>query len=594
MPSFSSSSESDEELPSRRSESRSQLKKSLKHAQLERQELETKNATLERDFAAAHTQLTQLRGSGRRKKTISTLPYVDAIRTLGKRFCVVGFPWPEDHVFDLTPLPEEVLAANPLARFESEQSYERAAAGDLLAYVPEQYHDDMLKGVEFRRLFKHYANDQRSLSITALARDAGILFGKPSSIFKDRKYKRSGDPDIDAYLRQPGEKKYHSMAPILFSDHRVEDEDTLFLSNLLVLALRLILFHQTELRGAPSMRTVGMMWRIKSVTPPMIAMAAIMLRYIVSDDTEFKKVGAISKITYYKDFRTYQRWLVKNADTPHGEQIFTFFNTHVFADIWDGEEESEEEPNLSAEDSFEAALATRFGKAISMEELEDDDQDIGNQSEGLEFDDEDSDEPDNFFANYRDARATTDHTTTAVNDTSIPSSSGIVPAAARTPNIETATPSPEALMARPRGPPAIVRAQPASAKAVTPLPPRPTRPVDPPVPSEPVKAPSSAPHSGPSTDQATARSSGRRGTGSRSVSGKPDVLVLSTVVEESQSSTSKVQTRRSTRTSSQTVTTTSLSGIRPTVNVGATEDRGEEGAPKKTKKGKGKGKGKSH
>lgn len=194
MPSFSSSSESDEELPSRRSESRSQLKKvyrafdicvcwylsvyfqSLKHAQLERQELETKNATLERDFAAAHTQLTQLRGSGRRKKTISTLPYVDAIRTLGKRFCVVGFPWPEDHVFDLTPLPEEVLAANPLARFESKQSYERAAAGDLLAYVPEQYHDDMLKGVEFRRLVclsnssRHLLHTHACLTVQALCK----------------------------------------------------------------------------------------------------------------------------------------------------------------------------------------------------------------------------------------------------------------------------------------------------------------------------------------------------------------------------------------------------------------------------------------
>lgn len=123
---------------------------SLKRAQLNQKVLEAENATLTRNYDDAHAQLTTLRTGGR-KKIVSTLPYVDDLRLLGKKYCVTGFPWPEKHLFSLDPLPE---SSPPFARFQDEDSYSRAAAGDLLAYVPEQFHGDMLNGTEFPRLVR--------------------------------------------------------------------------------------------------------------------------------------------------------------------------------------------------------------------------------------------------------------------------------------------------------------------------------------------------------------------------------------------------------------------------------------------------------
>lgn len=304
------------------------------------------------------------------------------------------------------------------------------------------------------------------------------------------------------------------------------------------------------------------------------------MRYVVSDDTIFSKIGNRSKINYWKDFRSYHSWLEKQAGTALGIRIFSFFNKHVFADIWNGEKETEEELSGSDNemDAFEAAVVAKFRDIVSLGEPSelgdgvDDDENLSEESEG--HDEDDAGDGDDYFANHYQERTAADHTTTV----STSSSSGLVPPEASTPSISTAVRSAAAVQSRPLGPPAIVLVQPA--------PPAPSRSRQ--TPAHPPATPAHHPVPNPPRPRPTARQSSVSASGP--VSKEPQVaVILSTVVEESETSTTHKQTRRSSRTSKQTVTPTSISANQSAVHVegcgGAVDDSAPQKKGKMAKRG---------
>lgn len=99
------------------------------------------------------------------------------------------------------------------------------------------------------------------------------------------------------------------------------------------------------------------------------------MSYALSDDICFQQVGAITKINYFKNFRSYHLWLEKHADTTLGKKIFRYYNERVFADVviaGHEEEEEEEEDNLSGAtprlDTFEAELVAKFGGEFFLDD----------------------------------------------------------------------------------------------------------------------------------------------------------------------------------------------------------------------------------
>ncbi|KAF7964899.1 hypothetical protein HWV62_1775 [Athelia sp. TMB] len=565
-----------------------QLTESLRLAQLKNEELAAQKLALEKDFGGVRAELIAMKAAGSRKQT--TLSYLPALRLLGKKSAAVHSPWLEKHVFDKDPLPEGTA---PFTQFKDEDSYERYLSGVLRAYVPQKYHDDMLNGTEFR--------DLRSVAVRTVLENAGVLFNKCSDIFMQRKEPRSTDPDLCAYLRWPGDKGYSSMAPILFGDHCKHNIEVIFRSKLLVL-----------------------------------------MCYVVSDDHCFQKVGAVTKIEYWKNFRMYQQWLKKHADTDLGGRVFRYYNKHVFADIADAKHDTEGLTQAAAPvDDFEAMLAAKFGTDISLKEggnsseddryrgdddqyggkddryggeddqsggkdgqsgdedpddlyFDGDDFDDGHlsgddENHGEDFalelraiDDNDSDESDDdFFSGTHDQQHVSavralpippprnQHHVPAVNAPPLPplrgrtaavdpiihSSSGLVPPDAIVPGAATALPSAEAARARPHAPPTIIPAQSRIA----------------PVPAPKVTAASNIQQ----TDHTAAPGKSKRSvTAQRPVVPNPSSPVsevLSTVIEETLSSTR--QTRSSSKTVKTTKTTTSHSRDQATADPGSSMGR---------------------
>ncbi|KAF7970494.1 hypothetical protein HWV62_23805 [Athelia sp. TMB] len=456
------------------------IQKTLKYHQLRGDKLQEENKALKKELLALRAELTATRGTQKKKKNVaSTLPYVDSLKDLGKQFSVTHRPWLPKHVFDLE-LPEGPADLNPIARFASEEAYDLATAQDLQSFIPAKYHADMRGLTDFRTAFILYVNSQRSLCVHAINEYAPQLLNKPSTLFKGRRAARHKDPDLLAYLKWPGDTSYTLMAPILYPDHRIKTPKTVFQSELLVLVLRIILFSQTSSRGAPSNHTVGIIWNVKQVNASMIALAAIILRYVVSGDQAFHPVGARTKINYEEDYRLYQRFFVKNANTPVVKRILAYFNKKVFADIH--KPHPAEAPNSSSEPSgdqmedFEAELMAEFGGGLNLEDDEGEDSEdsgadreevfdefeTGGHASFYEGDDfyVEPDSPPTNIINYPPPVAPLSHVPTrTLPENPVgrdPSHHRLVPPEAAIPAVLNALPSAAALQARPRQPPLII------------------------------------------------------------------------------------------------------------------------------------------
>lgn len=367
---------------------------------------------------------------------------------------------------------------------------------------------------------------------------------------------------------------------------------------------------------------MGKMWNIRKVTAEMISFAAIIvclylyrnaatrllfnlqLRYIVSGDPSLTKVGAKTKINYWIDFRQYQKFFVKYAGTDAIKDIYAFFNERVFADIYEaGHEEDEEEMEFQGDDleDFGAALAAeRRDEEGPSEEEDSDEVQNGDDQHDLEFEtgghgsyyegDEIFDLDDDHLGD--DTSSPREHEIQLHNNsTSVPltttSSSRLVSPEAATPGIEIASRSTEALHSRPRRPPTIASTRPAPRKDASLSPAQPEVAAPPTVPAQnpfpttslPTK-PVAPPRPHPIAVQPPAGANTQRRSTARLASRESEVTVLSTVIEESQSSSSQTQTRKSSRTTRQAITTQSL----PEKQVDEDEGRAEGAPQKKGKK----------
>ncbi|KAF9023318.1 hypothetical protein BDP27DRAFT_1438561 [Rhodocollybia butyracea] len=78
--------------------------------------------------------------------------------------------------------------------------------------------------------------------------------------------------------------------------------------------LRAIFFGKQSLSSEPesfnyATHLVGMLWGVKTVNDSSIALSAVLLRFLLSEDTEFTAVGKNSKLNYRNDFISYRNFL---------------------------------------------------------------------------------------------------------------------------------------------------------------------------------------------------------------------------------------------------------------------------------------------
>ncbi|KAH7876706.1 uncharacterized protein C8R40DRAFT_1068485 [Lentinula edodes] len=73
-----------------------------------------------------------------------------------------------------------------------------------------------------------------------------------------------------------------------------------------------------------------MLWGVKSVNDSSIALSAILVRFLLSDDTEFVPIGKNSQLNYKKNFYSYRAFLNGSKGTNYIKQLYSFFNQRVF------------------------------------------------------------------------------------------------------------------------------------------------------------------------------------------------------------------------------------------------------------------------
>lgn len=274
------------------------------------------------------------------------------------------------------------------------------------------------------------------------------------------------------------------------------------------------------------------------------------MRYIVSGDTSFQKIGTKTKINYWHDFRQYLHFFAKHAGSDLVKDIYGFFNTKVFADIYKAGDAEEIDIELSGDEleNFEADLQAE--RVLEGDESEDEGDAGSGGHAGADFDEFETGghgsymEEDDFFDHGASSLDITDLSpprgntlqtqprTHNTNTNSTPESSyGLVPPEASRPRASETEASAEALRLRPRVPPMVISAKTRAPSANT------------------------ISHSGHSMDQPPVRGkAGNRAPGPGSQSTRDEVAVLETVEEETHSAIR--QTRASSSTLTKTTTTT--------------------------------------
>ncbi|KAF9783984.1 hypothetical protein BJ322DRAFT_988718, partial [Thelephora terrestris] len=120
--------------------------------------------------------------------------------------------------------------------------------------------------------------------------------------------------------------------PILLPEGSTRMRDV-FLNPALINVLKVIFFGRSSLEGngkSSGPTPSGVKWGLSEVTPGTIALAAVIVRAILSPDTDFAPRGNVTGINYLESFREYKKILSSDPLDPTYQRIFTIFNTSLF------------------------------------------------------------------------------------------------------------------------------------------------------------------------------------------------------------------------------------------------------------------------
>ncbi|KAG1860332.1 hypothetical protein DFJ58DRAFT_840011 [Suillus subalutaceus] len=95
--------------------------------------------------------------------------------------------------------------------------------------------------------------------------------------------------------------------------------------------LKVSLFSKSSLAptGAASSRTKAKIWKLRAITPGMIAAAAVVAIFLLSGDAELTEIGDTTKIPYREYHNFYRQRLLTGGAWAH--QVITFFNDALFS-----------------------------------------------------------------------------------------------------------------------------------------------------------------------------------------------------------------------------------------------------------------------
>ncbi|KAF8158702.1 hypothetical protein K438DRAFT_1777040 [Mycena galopus ATCC 62051] len=280
---------------------------------------------------------------------------------------------------DFRARPSEI-SLDPEARFTSNTVYSHAITSALYDIVPERFHS-LLDSGHYRHLAKDFTTEIRGARSSTINSLRGVIasilssasYTVSSQILGVAAADRSQDKVLLALLRFPEDKASKLFAPILFPKGQKKMQ-FIFLSKIVLDIHRVMVYGPSSLaaNSKPDAKSNGVKYGVFEATTHSVALAG-QARFLVSADKTFADVGAITKIKWEADYRTYQKLLASNPDAPFVKHIFKTVNSHVFAGISKtvGRAEEDGDDNVEAEIS-EAMQRLAFGDFDDPAESDDD------------------------------------------------------------------------------------------------------------------------------------------------------------------------------------------------------------------------------
>ncbi|KAG2145012.1 hypothetical protein BD769DRAFT_1382845 [Suillus cothurnatus] len=200
----------------------------------------------------------------------------------------------------------------------------------LFKFIPEEERE-LMSYQNFGSQFGRGVSNARSEMASNVKSCASAIFGLNASIFI-RGYKQNEDPYCHPLLLSP-HGEYTKFAPVLFPRPDNPVPHQLLKTAKLVQVLKVSLFGKSSLAptGTASSRRKAKIWKLRAITPGMIAAAAVVAIFLLSGDEELTEIGDTTKIPYCKYHNFYCQHLLTGGAWAH--QVITFFNDALFSGI---------------------------------------------------------------------------------------------------------------------------------------------------------------------------------------------------------------------------------------------------------------------
>ncbi|KAF9231295.1 hypothetical protein BU15DRAFT_82584 [Melanogaster broomeanus] len=246
-------------------------------------------------------------------------------RQRGKRYSATYCLWINTNIFPLTKNPGvHLLAAE---RWLSPLSIKDGVKTELFNFVPEEQHT-LMAHKEFSESFATGVQCVRSEMANDVKSIGGSVFGLPGEFFI-RGYQQFTSPECHALLLSPREK-YTKFAPVLFPGGEILNNGDFLKSATLVKVLKAAFFGKSSLGGTqtPGPKAKAKLWGWRDMSPGMIAVAAVIVIFILSGDSALNEKGDKSQINYLEYHNYYRSRLLTGDNWSHS--VLTFFNNALF------------------------------------------------------------------------------------------------------------------------------------------------------------------------------------------------------------------------------------------------------------------------
>ncbi|KAG2058241.1 hypothetical protein BDR06DRAFT_1004453 [Suillus hirtellus] len=211
-----------------------------------------------------------------------------------KEICLCGHKYGACYEI-FAPDRQLLLRSNPMfttplnkpSHYETSASVELALLSELDSLLPSHIHP-LVADNHFIDVFEDVMNSSCASEIKKLHSKAGVIFGLPEQYFTDTMYNRASVPEIHISVSQRTSKPF---PPILFPN-LIEDASlkTIFRNwEVFGKIIHIVLWGETGLTVLRAGRPPhsGNKWEITSLTPGLLAWAAVIAIFLLSADKEF-------------------------------------------------------------------------------------------------------------------------------------------------------------------------------------------------------------------------------------------------------------------------------------------------------------------